>query len=717
MGDVRSGRPLPLAPAGSVEVNHAVRLFETGEGGVVFLWGMAAWFWEPQDVVGRRLAAVQLVATGAATPSEVAAAFDVNFETVRRWRWRYREQGVEGLGERRRGPKGPMKLDEEMVARVCALSENGMGLRAIGREVGLDASTVRRAVDRAKPSAVSASGGQEPEGGLVALARPPARAVEREMARAGLLSGAEPVVCEGVGLPFAGALLVLPALAATGVVDCFEAVYDSGRAAFYSLRALVLSLVFCLLLGEPRAEGLSRIHPIDLGRLIGLDRAPEVKTLRVRMEQLAQLGRSDRLVRGLAEVHLASADQARGLFYIDGHVRAYHGSARLPKAHLARARISAPAEVDTWIGDARGEGVLVWTAEPGASLAGELHTAVVEIRALVGLDAHPTVVFDRGGWSPKCFAELIDAGFDILTYRKEPLRPEPRSHFARHEITDDLGRAQVCWLAERHIRLDYTDDKRTKRRLALRQITRLDPDSGHQTQIVTTRADLPAAEAAFAMFSRWRQENFFRYMRANYGLDALDSYAKAGDNPTRTVPNPAKAAAAKEVREAKAALNAARAEEGRVALDGGRSTTHAAEIKKLFEDAQAELARRQTAVRAIPARIPLGEIHPDAQRLHPERKRIHDTIRMAVYNATSATARLLAPHYARADDEARMILKEAFRSAGDLQIQGDELHVAINPLSAPRRTRAIAALCEHLNATETLYPGTKLRLLYSVKTP
>ena len=29
---------------------------------------------------------------------------------------------------------------------------------------------------------------------------------------------------------------------------------------------------------------------------------------------------------------------------------------------------------------------------------------------------------------------------------------------------------------------------------------------------------------AHMMFSRWRQENFFRYMRAHYGLDALDSY-------------------------------------------------------------------------------------------------------------------------------------------------------------------------------------------------
>jgi transposase len=717
MGDVRRGRPLPLAPAGSVEVNQAVWLFETDEGGVVFIWGMAAWCWESGDAVGRRLAAVQLVETRAATVTEVAAGFDVDWDTVRRWRGRYAEKGLGGLEERRRGPKGPIKLDVEMVARIGSLSSAGMGLRAIGREVGLDPSTVRRALGGAG-TVSSGGGGVERRGDgakLERLARPVERTVEREMARAGLLAGAEPQICEGAGLPLAGSLLVLPALAATGLVEAFEAVYVSGRAAFYSLRSLVLAVVFCVLVGEPRAEGLTRIDPVDLGRLIGLDRAPEVRTLRSRMQELAGAGRSDLLVRRLAEVHLAEAGAACGMFYIDGHVRAYHGQARLPKAHLARARISAPAEVDTWIGDQRGDGLLVWTADPGASLAGELKRATGEIRALVGPDATPTVVFDRGGWSPKCFAQLSAAGFEVLTYRKEPVRPEPTSRFVSYEFIDDLGRRQKYLLADRPVRIGYTDDQRKKRRLSLRQITRLDPDSGHQTQIVTTRVDLPAAEAAFAMFSRWRQENFFRYMRANYGLDALDSYAKTADDPDRSVPNPAKASAKAAVREAQTALAAAKEHEGAATLDRGRDPQAAAEIKKAFSEAEAELARRQTAASQTPARVPLGEIHPDAQRLHPERKRIHDAIRMAVYNATSSLARLLAPHYARADDEARMVLNEAFRAPADLQIVGDELHVRINPLSAPRRSRAIAAICEDLNATDTLYPGTKLRLVYSIK--
>jgi len=92
----------------------------------------------------------------------------------------------------------------------------------------------------------------------------------------------------------------------------------------------------------------------------------------------------------------------------------------------------------------------------------------------------------------------------------------------------------------------------------------------------------------------------------------------------------------------------------------------------------------------------------------PERKRIHDAIRMATNNAESSLTRLLGPHYARADDEARSQLWGAFGTPADLEVVGKELHVRLEPLSAPRRTAAIAGPCEDLTATKTIYPGTGL---------
>ena len=274
-------------------------------------------------------------------------------------------------------------------------------MEAIATLVGVSSNSVSRALrDVAAPLTPPA------DEGLVPLARPEPRTAERQAAAAGLITEAPPVITEGAGLPLAGALVILPALAATGLVEAASAVYSSARAAFYGLRSLVLTVVFAALVGQPRAEGLTRLAPPDLGRLLGLDRAPEVKTLRRRLGGLATEARSAELLAALAAHHVEANTAAIGVFYVDGHVRAYHGGADVPKAHLARMRLSMPAEADTWVCDSRGDGVLVWQAPPGASLVGELRLVAAQVRSLVGADARPTIAFDRGGWSPASSAKV-----------------------------------------------------------------------------------------------------------------------------------------------------------------------------------------------------------------------------------------------------------------------------------------------------------------------
>jgi prepilin-type processing-associated H-X9-DG protein len=698
-------------------VSAAVDLVENDEGGAVFIWGMAAACWDAGDVAARRFAAVQLVLTGAATEVEVARAFDAGEASVQRWIAKFRRGGVAALAPVQRGPKGPWKLTDEMEAAIRELAHGGATKSAIAAAVGVSRDTVSRVLGPPRAGAVvlPSSGAPERDGGeLVPLARPEPRDAERQAARRGELVEACPRITTGASLPLVGALVIVPALAVTGLLECFEATYGKAKSSFYGVRSLVLSVVFATVVGEPRAEGLTRIDPVDLGRLLGLDRAPEPKTLRRRMAALAQQNLAGRLLGALASRHAEAHPDALGVLYVDGHVRAYHGAAKVPKAHVARIRLSMPAEVDTWVADANGDGLLVFSAPPGASLVGELRRVATWARGVVGLDRRVTICFDRGGWSPALFAELQQTGFDILTYRKGPKRPEPRRAFTERTFVDDAGRAHRYWLADRPVRISY-QVKRRRRYFVCRQITRLDPVSGHQTQILTTRADADPAGLAHAMFSRWRQENFFRYMRAHYGLDALDAYETVSDDPQRMVPNPARREADRTVREARAVITAAEAEEGRASTDGRRDRSRAAEIDAAFAAARAEIAEREATARAIPAKVPLGDVHADAARLDPERKRIHDAIRLATYNAETALARLLVPHYRRADDEARSLLREVFTAPADLHIVGNELHVRINPLSAPRRTRALAGLCADLTATETTYPGTDLTLIYSVK--
>ena len=559
------------------------------------------------------------------------------------------------------------------------------------------------------------------------LAPPVPRTTERVAARFGDLVEAPVVITEGAQLPLAGLLLALPALEMTGLVKVATETFPPMRKGFYGLRATLLMGVFLALLREPRAEAATRIRPADLGRLLGLDRAPEVKTLRRKLSELAACGRGALLQAALGRHHATTRPDAVGFLYLDGHVRVYTGTRELPKTHIARMRIAGPATEETWVGDADGDPVMVITAAPSKSLAAELARLLPDLRAIIGPGRRCTVVFDRGGYSPQVFTEIIAAGFDVLTYFKGSWARSASEAFTTANYQSPDGTAHTYELAERLIDLPVPARPQTGGQpastLRLRLIVRRSP-GGHQTPILTNRTDLSAAQVAYRMAARWRQENYFKYAREHFALDALDSYADQPDDPTRMVPNPAKARAGDQISDARAQLAAAHGGiadaidaagiRARQPGSGGKATVDPAAGLAL-SSATSDLAAAKEASRETPSHLPLGKVRPGSRLLETERKLLTHAIRMSAYNAESALARLLRPHYARGDDEARALLREAFALSGDLQITGDTLHVRLDPPSAPRRSKALAALCTELTDTATRYPGTDLILAYGIK--
>ena len=244
------------------------------------------------------------------------------------------------------------------------------------------------------------------------------RSMDRLWAALGLLDDALPLFATAQNLPRAGVLLAIPALLASGLLSAAEKIYGSLRPSFYGLRTTLVAYVLLALLRIPRPEALKEYSPGELGRIVGLDRMPEVKTLRRKLSQLAARKGSQALGQEIAQRRIREHGHVFGFLYVDGHVRAYHGKHTIPKAYITRARLAAPATTDYWVNDQRGDPLFVVTAEANAALTRMLPTVLGEVRKLLGPKRRATVVFDRGGWSPKLFRELMALDFDILTYRK-----------------------------------------------------------------------------------------------------------------------------------------------------------------------------------------------------------------------------------------------------------------------------------------------------------
>ncbi len=644
--------PLPLLPGDAAEIAPGVGVAAGPDGGgVVWVHGLATFAWDAGDEAGRRLAAVQLVQLKAATQVQVAQAFGVIPVSVWRWAGALSAGGVAGLVPAAKGPQRASKLTPEVVARIRELGEQGAGKAAIAAAAGVSESSVRNVLRPAGPAAGGIPAGQDPAGTdtgtagpadtgtagtdaadpaepetLPVLPDPVPRDAERALARFGLLGeSAAPVFTPGARYPLAGLLLALPPLAESGLLACTRQVYGRLRNGFYGLEVMLVLLVFLALLREARAEGATRIPPAALGRVLGLDRAPEVKTIRRKLAELAGACKAADLQMALARHHAATRPDTLGFMYIDGHTRAYFGKRDIQKMHVARLKFPGPATEETWVTGSAGDPLLVVMAKPSSSLAAQIRDLLPTLREIAGEGRKPVLCFDRGGWSPELFAGIIDAGFDLLTYRKNDTGKDipalPGAAFATASWTGDDGRGRDYDLADSTVDLAISKGEHKGRVLKLRQVTRRKPGDTRQVHILTTRlaGDLPAAAVIYRMTSRWREENYFRYGRAHFALDALDCYAVTPEDPDRMVPNPAKKTAAATVKTAKKTLaDAAAAREEKLAALRSPAPGQAviitnqvlARLERPVTTARRDLAAARAAARAVPAKIPLSEHNP-----------------------------------------------------------------------------------------------------------
>jgi len=735
--------PLPVAPVAGVEVGASATLVEDSDGGRVFVFGVLSFAWDTCDEVGRRLAAVQLVDCRIASVAEVAFAFAVTTVTVWRWRKARAVGGVAGLVPEAKGPKRRHKLTDAVIGEVRRRHEAGETVQEIAAAVGIVPSSVRRALELSEPpsagepevgepvtegsavgEAVEPAGGEPEE--LEVLAVPAPRGGERAAARSGMLTEAHPVFTACGSAPLAGLFLALPGIEFSGLLEGARQTYGALPDGFYGLSTMLLEGVLRAVAGQPRAEGATRLNPADLGRVLGMDRAPEVKTIRRKIAQLAAVGKAAELQGALAAHHLAHLPEEALVLYVDGHVRVYQGTRSIGKTHVARLRFPAPATVETWVSDSRGDPVLVVMAEPAASLASEIRRLLPDLRAAVGDDRRVLVGFDRGGWSPTLFRDMQHAGFDVLTWRKGTTPDLPEDAFTTVTFTDELGR-EHCWeLADTPVDVPLTDGTT----FTMRQVTRRQTGkhAKRQLHLLTTRTDLPATEIVYRMGSRWRQENHFRYARTHLHLDSHDSYDTSDDDPARLVPNPVKQAshntiqalyqrAEREKARADAALLAASTPppgSGEVLVTSQQHNR----ITAPYWEAIDALAAARDHHKTIPARVPLGQLAPGQQLLDTETKLIHHAIRMTAFTTITALARdiRLNTSYARAADEAHTLARQVLTHPGDIDPRTPGvLTITLNPMPTTRQTRAVAELCEHLTATQTIYPGTNRVLAYAIK--
>ena len=724
---------LPFSPPDATPIGDRYAM-QTHDGFTYYFFNLEPFDCHPAD--DRRamlLRAARLHVVSRVRQADIMSAFDLSRPTLARAVKRYRDSGEDAFFEPRRG-RGRTVVDPQMAAEAAELLGSGMSGSACARRLGIPVSTFnenRRAgvivarADAEAPQAATDRATRDARDKHAPMGRA-ARDVEgRTLASAGLMTEATPAFAEPAhAVAGGGVLAALPMLLREGLLGAANRLFRL-PAGFYGLSTILLFVAFMTLARVRNPEALRYQAPGEWGAILGLDRCPEPKTLRRKLRLLASAEHTVREWQSeLARTWASEHDEDWATLAVDGHVKVYTGrNGRLPKHFVARQKLCLPASVSYWINALGGAPLLCLHKALDPKLVKALEHDVVPQLQELGVLPHAacdltgphtgapalTLVFDREGWSPDLFKRLARRGIACITWHKNFKGDDwPQERFRALEVpihgpagasttTVELAEQRIVLrngLTVRHIR----------RRLA----------NARQVPLITTHPQMPMPQVAGAMFSRWSQENFFKYLREQFNLDALPTHDLQPLDPDARVVNPVRRALEKTIRRVRSRLAAAR-DRLAAALQEQRRDTASLDADATALAGELDELKQQRA--ELPTHVRAGDLsEQDKLDTLPVGGRLFmDVVRMIAYRAET---RMMAPVIGAQGKKpnARRLLRALLTC--DANIIPDHEHgilrVQLLGLGSDACDRMLVPLIEELNATVTIYPGTELRLAYEL---
>ena len=552
---------------------------------------------------------------------------------------------------------------------------------------------------------------------------------ERVLAAMGKLQGAPLQFEASEDVEYGGVLIAIPALLGLGLLERVRNHFTMNEG-YYSLESIFLLMAFLSLARVKTLEKLRYESPGEWGKILGLDRIPEVKTARRKLTELSENeGEVREWSSELAQEWMNQDLAATGVLYVDGHVRVYHGNqTELPRRYIAREKLCLRGTTDYWVNGMDGSPFFVVSqpVDPGIiqvmenTLMPRLLEEVPHQPDAQTLEANPLlhrfiVVFDRAGYSPSFFLRLKEQRIAILTYHKHSGDPWDQSEFTPHSVRLAMGAEVEVMLGERGTLL--------KGGLWLREIRCL-KKNGHQTSIISTDYTDDLTYLCVWMLSRWSQENFFKYMREHYGIDRLIEHGTEPIPETTKVVDPAWRALESQIRSEKGKLTRLKAKFADLNLP---VELEGAALKKKLEQKSALLELIQSKEEIVkeakekrkqtPKHIPIKDLPPEQQfdQLASAKKHLVDTIKLIGYRAETILSSIVRDNLPGFDD-ARALVCQILRSSADIipDLENKTLTIKIHGLSSPVNTAHLERVCKEMTETETCYPTTDLRLIFQV---
>ena len=534
-------------------------------------------------------------------------------------------------------------------------------------------------------------------------------------------------------LQHAGVLLALPALLSQGLLK-YENNFHLDKV-YYPTSSIFITLALLILLRIKTLSGVNSLPSGELGRMIGLDRIPEVKTLRGRIAKFSEITDVTQWELKLSKDWMEDSPELSAVLYLDGHIKLYYGKDKSPpKRFVSRMRLSLSGTTDYWVNDALGQPFFVINKSISKGLISAIKEDFVK-RFIKDVPNQPSeeellkdkyksrfmLVFDREGYSADFFYDLWQSRIAISTYKKNVSDKWDDDEFLEYTGKLPFGTKKKIELAERGVLLQ---NKGSEKKIWAREI-RKKSKSGHQTSIITTNYSLSSILIGLYMFARWSQENFFKYMMQEFGIDTLVSYFKEKISDTSVLVNPEYRTLESLRKKLTSKLNRIKAKFSTLVLADTpidkkkleKYLTQKEDLKTEIDQYEIEIEKVKNQKKEVPYKISFGEL-PENEKFDNvinQRKHFLDTIKLIAYRAETALSNTIK-QYMNNEDESRLLLKQIYKTDASIKINNDKqlLNVEIHRLAHWKDDKILEILCHQLNQTETKFPNTNLVLSYKL---
>ena len=737
---------LPLLPSGATEINDILSV-RNENGRWYYFAGISPVFnHDENDQASFRMYTSLLIATGQCRNITITKVFGVSPSSVKRGVKKYKDGGNDAFFKPRKG-RGGNVITEKVKNECQELLDKGWSRKEVCEKLEIKYDTLRKAISSGRlhePTIVKTSensgstksertveDAKAGEGMGVACTR----TVERTLAATGQLNHVSSEFENCLDLPMGGVLCSLPALDACGLyrhLNLLPQLPDG----YYSNIHIITVLAFMFLCRIKAIEKLRFESAGELGKMIGLDRIPEVKIMRKKLKLLSTDNDVQNWAVQLSKDWMESAPELAGVLFIDGHVSLYFGNnTKLPKRYVSRLQLCMSGTSFYYINDIFGQPFFYIEKPVDPGMLKTLENDIIP-RLLKEVPGQPSeeelkdqknkhlhrfvLVFDREGYSPGFFKRMWEKHrIACISYNKYPGEKWDEKEFKPYKAKMPQGEVIEMELAE----MGSLIGSKTGEQVWVREV-RKQNKNGHQTSIISTGYALNLLSTAIYIFSRWAQENFFKYMKQHFDFDKILEYTVEEISGPIKVINPDWKELDYEIRKLQNKLNYRMKKFGAIELHPEtdlkkleKQINVKAELREEIELMEHEIDGLKEKRTDVSKHIDFDDL-PDNEKfkkLRSSSRLLLNTIKMIDYRAETAMSFTLKEFLDRGND-ARAIIRELFKTEADLvpDLEARILNVRIHRMTSMRNDKAVKKLLEILNETETVFPGTDMKLRYSL---